>query len=286
MAHRTMAGVMPSVADLAQQATVLCPLPVSVQRVIALTSRPDVDFFQVGMAVRVDPALTASLLLAANASRFGRREAVTDIHRAVVQLGAREVQSAALTHAMVATFASRHERSGVVHARCALAAALGRDLASRVDVAPADAYLAGLLSELGALICLAVDGDEYGELVQLPMDRRAQAEIARYGASSRQVAARVLARHGLPTQLVEAVGTEDGGVAAPLTRLVRYCRRAAAALVTHADDPRVVDQLLPILDGWAAEEGLDIDGAEALALLREAGGELGRRLSEPPPRLA
>ncbi|MCB9601789.1 MAG: HDOD domain-containing protein [Sandaracinus sp.] len=270
---------MPTFVEVALRATVLCPLPVQVQRVLELANAPSPDLHHLGSEIRKDPALTTSVLQLANGASQGLREPLTDVHRAVVRIGLAEIQNVAMAHAMVAAFASRHERSGLVHARCVVAGTVARELSFATGLSASDAYLAGLLSELGSLVCLAVDGDAYEPHVEAPLEERGRRERELYGATSRSIGARVLAFHGLPPTLIEAVRVEDDEPAEALGRVVRFCRAGADALIARAEVGVLRDEMLGLLTQWAARDELDVDPENAWSVLVAAGAEVGRSLT-------
>lgn len=273
---------MTSIDRIVASAHALCPLPASAQRVLAITAREPIDLHALGVQVGTDPALAAEVLAIANSARSAAVEPVCDLHRAVVRVGAQKVESVAMASAMVAAFASRHERSGVIQARAALAGGIARELAPWVSMRPSTAYLAGLLSEIGALACLAVEGDVYGSIVELPLDERPVRERELLGFTSQQVGAAIATSLRLGDALVEAIAAEHDTDAAPLGRLVRFSRQSAAHLLAHGHLPGVEQLHEAIFDDFVRLESRDRIGLtpeELLPVLLSAAGATSRALA-------
>jgi HD-like signal output (HDOD) protein len=273
---------MTALDRIVAHARALCPLPASAQRVLDITARDPIDLHALGVQVATDPALAAEVLAIANSARSAAVEPVCDLHRAVVRVGAREVESVAMASAMVAAFASRHERSGVIQARAALAGGIARELAPCVSMRPSTAYLAGLLSEIGALACLAVEGEVYGSLVELPLGERPARERELLGFTSPQVGAAITTSLRLGDALGEAIAADDDADASPLGRLVRFSRESAALLLAHGHLPGVEQLHEALHDDFVRLElrdGIGLAPEEVLPVLLSAAGATSRALA-------
>ncbi len=201
-------------------------MPASAQRVMTLTSQSDVRLEAVIEAVSRDVALAGEVLRIANSPVYGVRGTIATLEQATMTLGLRELNAMATAMAMLAAFGSEHELHSGLHERSLLAGAVARRVACEMGVDPSIAFLAGLLSEMGTMACLAIDGDAYGAI--LTADDRAARELERYGASAGEIGAGLLARNGLPASVVDAVAGRGDG---QLTALTRFARAAAAHLI-------------------------------------------------------
>jgi HD-like signal output (HDOD) protein len=105
-------------------------------------------------------------------------------------------------------------------------------------------FLCGLLCEVGALACIAVDGPGYLELRKRTISVtgawsanvalvREDLEILRYGVTTRTIGARLLRRHRLPEEIARAVeaGPRLASHAPLLHRATAFARLATPVLV-------------------------------------------------------
>ena len=243
-------------AELVAQVSEVCPLPATVQRVIALTSDDRPRIQAVTEAVAADPALATEVLRLANSAAYGRVRQVDDLADGIVAIGLDEVRCVATGMAMLAAFHSDHELALDLHKSSLMCASVGRTVADIWGAAHSAAFLAGLLSDIGMLACLAVDADDYCELVVAAdndLASQAQLEVERYGATSREIGAGLLLRNGLPTEVTEAVGASDveEDSDSPLTRATRFARRVTAVLMAAAhsgDQEELVRDLQAIVE--------------------------------------
>jgi HD-like signal output (HDOD) protein len=120
--------------------------------------------------------------------------------------------------------------------------------------------ICGLLCEVGALACLAVDGPGYVELWRRTMQRpwtpdsvkaRDGLEIRRYGLTTRSIGARLLRRHQLPNEIASAIeASPESGSSAPALHRATAFARIGTVLVIDAlksqDSTTLTEQLTEV----------------------------------------
>jgi putative nucleotidyltransferase with HDIG domain len=140
-------------------------LPVTVTRVMKVTSDPGSSVKDVVETILSDQSLCLTVLKIANSALFGRPKKADSIQMAVVILGFDEVQRIALTKALINSFgklAKQYKRfvnkfwehSFV----CGMAA---RGIAADLAINPDIAFVGGLLHDIGKLIMLETFADDY-----------------------------------------------------------------------------------------------------------------------------
>lgn len=222
-----------SVADMVREVSEVCPLPATTQRVMKLAKDPDADLADLIVAVEADPALAAEVMRLASSPLFLRGSKVDcDLRRSVQLLGMREIHTVASGMAMLAAFRSEHELAHHLHDVSVVTAVVARGLARVMKKDEGASYLIGLLSEIGAMACLAVD-DAYAEIrgeTQSPEGLQ-DAERARYQATSRHLGAELLRRNGLTGLVADAI--DDLAVAedAVLDKVGEFARQAALLII-------------------------------------------------------
>jgi HD-like signal output (HDOD) protein len=179
--------------------------------------------------------------------------------------------------AMMAAFSSEHELSLQFHASSVLAGTLAGLLAAEIKADAGAAFLAGLLSEVGAMACVAIDGERFTQIYReagTSWDMRAELEQKRYGAPSWQVGMRLLARNQLPEHICAAVGAHHGDADAEthslLARVTVFGRMAALEIV-QLREGQPLAEVVPRIVELAALSGLPDSTPERIeALIQRA----------------
>jgi HD-like signal output (HDOD) protein len=264
-------------SKLLDDAVQLCPLPATTHRVLQLAESDKASVATIVQAISNDPALATGVLRVANSAMYsGPRVAQLDV--AVMRLGLRELRELATAMALLASFRSRDGVQVSLHDRSVLAGSIAKSVAKATGlVPPSTASTCGLLCEIGAMVCLAVDGKQYANLwketAHTPLERLAR-ENERYTVSSFEIGRRFLLRSSVPEDLCAAVGVQPGiapDVLNPLQKLCLFARSAAPIVLTGA---RVgtFSKLGDQLDILAAQAGLaQVNGHELVDLFKQSG---------------
>ena len=146
---------------------VLPVLSTQATRCMDLVRRPDYSVDKVAQILETDPILAARILRVANSAGMGGRQPITNLQAAVARLGSRGVYSAVIEATAAAVFESRDPRiaqatRGLWQHSVAVAI-VSRDLAILANIGnPEDAYLAGLLHDVGkpVLAVLMLDAEK------------------------------------------------------------------------------------------------------------------------------
>ena len=240
-----------NLGEMVQKVQEVCPFPASARRVAELAKDESAPIERIAAAIATDAALAAQLMRLANSAAFGRTRQITNIEHAVVLIGTDEIGRMAAAMGMLAAFHTKSELEFNFHDRAVVAGSLARGLAKKMQgVDPAVAFLAGLLADVGAMACAAVDAAEYRKIWKSCPDPRAREalELARYGATSREIGAELLRRNDLPEIVVSAVGAAFGDPeASPLGLLTGFCRLATFSIRDAGGDPAALSEALAAL---------------------------------------
>lgn len=239
----------------------------SASRVLAITDDPNSDARRVAAAIDADPMLTAQVLRLANSAAFGMSERVSSTHVAVSLVGFSAVRSIAV---LLASGLRNHKTpvpaSFWRHASTAAAACAV--LAGRFGVVRGDAFSLGLLHDVGMAILHTVDAATHSALVAEEEDSAllCAQEMAEFGMSHADAAARVLSEWHFPSAFVSAVACHhDVGFGdTPLDRVL-LAGDTVARLVVRPEET------------WTDEE---IGRLESLGVPRGSLGEIARNTQE------
>lgn len=235
---------------------------------MSLTRDPRATFERTAEAIESDPALASEILRVASSPAYATRYRNDDLRAACRVLGQRELHDLTAAMAMLATFHSDEELALHCHEVGALAAQIASRACKELRLpGPSKAFLAGLLSEIGALACLSVDGEAYVQLRKAHRTEaeRVVAEQARYNATSFAIGSHLLQRNGLGAELCKAVHGVDND---PLSSVVRFARLAADTMLhaVEADDHGWLEEIERLLH----QQGLRLDPEQLESVASES----------------
>lgn len=188
------------------------PTPAGVgMRILELTRDDEFSTEDLGQAIMTDSALTGRILKLANSAAHAGEPATT-VAESIMRLGSHTVRDLALAFSLVsdrrsdACAAFDYDR---YWSKSLARAVVAQELARRVGVGrPEEAYICGLLAEVGQLALASVYPEEYAELLRLHGDAHATlvaAEGERFRIDHSQIGGCLLREWGLPDPLAEAV---------------------------------------------------------------------------------
>ncbi len=206
-----------SVLDrLASRATQLYSLPAVAMKVLELTGNPHVDTHALKKCIENDPALTGRILRVVNSSLFGLSREVSDLNQALTLLGIKPLKMLVLGFSLPPALFARVEGNVLQqYWRHALTKAVaGREISESLWQIPGDdAFVAGLLQDLGELLLIQEIGEPYCRLLRKVDEGHfdlAAIEAETMGFDHTALSARILAGWHLPAMLTEAVAWGEG----------------------------------------------------------------------------
>ena len=250
------------------------PFPGSVQRLNEIARDPEAPLETAVSLLESEPSIAARVLSTVNSASYGLRMPCTSIRRAVSLLGVHAV--AQLASAAVVTTMLRENlqsaRSVVEHS--VAVASLTRHFATIVGGSPEDAYVVGLLHDLGRLMFMQAPAQQYEEvLAEASVEERSIADVERkrYGFDHGVLAAHVMTLWKIPHPLPSVVGLHHtpeqayalGGEVATITCLLRVCDGLAEEL---CKSPRSATPVIEHLRDEPMEEllGISLDDLGAM----------------------
>ena len=163
--------------------------------------------------IEKDPALTTRLLKLVNSAFFARREQITSVPRGVVQVGFNQVRVMALSLSLRDTFplgkvgGMHYDHFWKTSLYRALIAKNFAKSAKSTDVNPEDAFVGGLILEIGMLMLFNACPDEMREVFpggNIPLEKAIVWEEENLGINHRKAGRLVLQRWRFPGHLVES----------------------------------------------------------------------------------
>jgi diguanylate cyclase (GGDEF)-like protein len=262
---------------------------------VRVCSDPDGDVGELADVLARDPTLAGQVLRVANSAFYYRGSEVTSLHRAAMVIGMRALKVVALGFTLSSEMPQKGIAAGldlnVYWHRSVLNAVIARSLARSVDQPVAEeAFLCGLLADIGKLALTHAAPEEYGEVVAesggWPSD---ELERQRLGFVAAEAAERLLSGWEVPEMLVlgaaygsrsEQISTDAPDEARRIARIVGLAQLGTA--VMFDDDKGAA--LVRFINDADLRFGLKQDAVEALlASIEEETGEAAQMLALDVP---
>lgn len=187
-------------------------LPTIALEVIELVQQENVDIRQIADTIKMDPALSSKILKTVNSSFYGQAYSISTISHALVVLGLNSVKTLALGFSLVSNLANQGG-DGFDHMtfwkRSLFTATASKALAQKTGVVQQEeAFLGGLLQDLGMLTMNQTLGNEYNLLIAKTKNVHAKllaAEQEKLDLTHPEVGARLAESWSLPALLSNAI---------------------------------------------------------------------------------
>ncbi|MDF1839135.1 MAG: diguanylate cyclase [Planctomycetota bacterium] len=189
------------------------PSPAGVgMRILELTRSEDYSAEDMGFAIMADSSLTGRILQLANSAANAATEPVTTVEEAIMRLGGNLVRNLALAFSLVSERTTgsckAFDYDGYWSASLAHAV-VAQALATRIGLRkPEEAYICGLIGDVGRLALASVYSDAYSALLTehgtQTLDDLLPKEMSRFKINHPQIGSLMLDEWGLPETFSEA----------------------------------------------------------------------------------
>ena len=207
------------------------PLPHTTVRLIQLINHPDSTVDELTAVLEQDQALSARMLRVANSAYYGLPRQVTSLHEAIVLLGRNALRGVVFTASVVGVLGRQVTGyslgPGALWRHSISVARAARHLAERAAVQPDEAYVGGLLHDIGKVVLDQYMQEEFGRAMELaPAEAIAfdEAERRVFGVDHAAIGGALADHWELPPMLVDAIRCHhrpaDAKVAPALTAAI------------------------------------------------------------------
>ncbi len=187
-------------------------LPVVAVRIIEVANNPATGAGDILEVVRYDAALATRILRTVNSSYYSMQNKVADLQLAITLLGFKEIRNLAMTAYVAQLFQKgtghgTYTREGLWNHLIGVGAASQLIAQVSEKVPPAEAYLAGLLHDLGTILIDQYLHKPFCQIVDAMDDERPLSEIERevLGFDHAELGHFVAKRWHLPDHLTAAI---------------------------------------------------------------------------------
>jgi putative nucleotidyltransferase with HDIG domain len=240
----TMTAAPPSPAEVVRKISTIATLPEVTARIISTVEDPRSSPAQLHKIVCHDPALVTRILKVVNSAFYGLPGQVASIERAIVLLGLNAVKNIAVAASLGQLFRGVRLCEGFtakdLWTHCIAVGVTARELARQMRIPLVDeAFLAGLIHDIGILVSLQVFPDPLREVCE-----KVKAEGGQFVDVER-------ATIGLDHQ-------DLGAALAELWKFPRSCQLVAGfhhKPDTFGDDNRLLVALVYVADTLVCQQG-------------------------------
>ena len=258
MAQSTTSSI--NILTLVNSTIDLPAMPEVLVKLNELMANPDASAGDLAKIISADPAVSTNLLRIVNSAYYGLQVRVSSVSLAISVMGFKMTKKVALKAAVFSTFASHREKiqhfdpsSFWKHAAYAGVAARALAMKSKlfVDMHPEDAYLAGLLHDIGKIILMEKSTAEYLAMLRKSVQLgrpEAEGELEDYGYTHADVGSVLAIKWSLPEDLAIAIRYHHAPARDPFHRSLSSLIHLADQLAWRAQMPSTVGTPMPPLD--------------------------------------
>jgi putative nucleotidyltransferase with HDIG domain len=225
------------VAELISNLDAVITLPEVAARIVQTINNPKSTAGDLHRIISHDPALVSRILQRVNSSFSGRTNKIDSVERAIVLMGFDAVNTLALSATIGQIFKPTNISDDFtardLWTHCIAVAAAAREMAKRVNKPLAEeAFLAGLLHDIGLLVEMQVCPDKLAKVCEIAKHGEVSFCMAEYdliGCNHAEIGAALAAKWGFPDFCRAAVGFHH------MPALAEPEQRQMVALVFAAD---------------------------------------------------
>jgi HD-like signal output (HDOD) protein len=240
-------------------------------------ARPDAAAADVAKVVGADPAVSTNILRIVNSAYYGLQVRVSSVSLAISVMGFNMTKKVALKAAVFSSFAKRREKiqhfdPSVFWRHAVFVGVAARTLAQRspafAQMHPEDAYIAGLLHDIGKIILMEKAAPRYlASLRKAVQQNRPEVEVERedFGFSHADIGSVLAVKWSLPEDLAIAIRYHHAPAKDPFHRSLSSLIHLANHLAWRAGNPSTVGTPGSALQPEVfAEVGVDAAAVDAL----------------------
>jgi HD-like signal output (HDOD) protein len=188
-------------------------LPTVMEKIVTLTSDPDVSIARVEEAISTDPVISTKLLRIVNSAYFSFFREITSLRQAIVVLGLEATKNLVYGTSIISAFGRESKiKQFPLEGFWKYSVACGnisRTLASLLDYSfYEEAFLAGLVHNIGKIVLARYKPDEFERSIEKALDSGiplSEAELSFIGFDHNDVGHHLAIRWRLPHMLDEAI---------------------------------------------------------------------------------
>lgn len=253
-------GPSTNILSLVNSTIELPTMPEVLLKLNEVMADPDKSAADVAKVVTADPAVSTNILRIVNSAYYGLQVRVASVSLAISVMGFNMTKKVALKAAVFSAFGKRREKiqhfdpTGFwQHAVWVGVAARVLAGASRAfhDMHPEDAYIAGLLHDIGKILLMEKAAPRYLAMLRKSVQQKrpeVDAEMEDFGFTHADVGSVLAIKWSLPEDLAIAIRYHHAPARDPFHRSLSSLIHLADQLAWRAGRPSTVGPTVPPLD--------------------------------------
>ena len=283
--------ILVTLQDVQRRVDNLPTLPEITSFVMNLLEDPDSSAQDVSNVIVRDPSLSAQIMKLVNSAYFGLPQKIADLNRAIALLGYGRIKNLVLSLSLIRVFRaiSKKQREDFTQfwQHSAVVAGLMKRVALRLGLEdPEQAFLTGLLHDVGKIAILGYFPKEYAAVLKAAEDKKesfAEAEGVAFSTGHAAVGAWMAKTWNLPGEVVDAIdshhddGAWDDDLLSAALYFADYAARSRGVAcagtfgATHFDERAWTRLGLPQEDYFEMMAAVDSEKAIAEVILQVTG---------------
>ena len=269
--------------DALKRSAAVPSMPQVATRFLEIMQKPDFDYKELISVLSTDPGTASEILRLTNSSLFGVVRQITSLDQAMAMLGVRRLRSIVLGRYAVETMNACKSRviDTSYYWRRSVATAVLASRFAEIDTPRQrdEAFIAGLLADVGVMVLDAAMPDRYRPLAEqyrpLGKDQITVAEKTLLGVTHAEVSAAVLEHWQLPELVCDAVCHHADEPTINKAPTLATVVGAADAIGKYlSENPKDMERVVEVCRREAARVGL---GAQGLV---ELVGDIEKQIEE------
>ncbi len=160
--------------QILEEITGIPTFPENIITLLEMCSSDDADIEKIARKIKQDVSVTSDVIKLANSAGFISGQRIDDINRAVMKIGLKNLQFILLASNARKILETRYTKFEEIWEHCGRVAFYSRQIALKFKIPGGgadNAYVAGLLHDLGQVILLAVDMNSVRKIAEIVQDR-------------------------------------------------------------------------------------------------------------------
>lgn len=247
------ASSSPNLLQLVHSTVELPTMPEVLVKLNEVLAAPGISAAEVADVIATDPAVAANVLRIVNSAHYGLQTRVASIRLAVSMMGFATTKKVVLKAAVFSAFAQRgaageHFDPSMFWRHAIYTGVAARALAqaspAHSNTHPEDAYIAGLLHDIGKIILMDKAGPAYAEMLRGAAERglpESDVELEEFGFTHADLGSVLAIKWSLPEDLAIAIRSHHAPAHDPLNRSLSALVHVADRLAWCAQLPSTLD---------------------------------------------
>ncbi|RSD29935.1 HDOD domain-containing protein [Vibrio pectenicida] len=253
------------------------------QELLEMVNSDQIDFSELAKKMAMDQVLLARVLRMANSAQFGGVKGVSNINDAIVRIGIGAIRNLISSSILASTFPKLETLNIKDYwASTFEVATIAGAIAKEVKVDPNEAFIAGILHNIGELMIHSLEPEKALEINQLVEKGGHSVEVQRevLGADSQQLGAALAESWKFPAELIDAIANVNHPGKAVESKRLACLVFLARDIDLHWDSMSSAKEKQSYLKKHKAAVALSIKTnlTEKLDLVRGQGSEMAYQL--------